>query len=67
VENLLARLEAAPSGEWLRALRAIELLEYFATPEARASLEGLAEGAPEARLTQEAKAALERLERRPAP
>jgi hypothetical protein len=67
VENLLARLEAAPSGEWLRALRAIELLDYFATPEARASLEELAEGAPEARLTQEAKGALERLDRRPAP
>ena len=67
VENLLARLEAAPSGEWLRALRAIELLEYFATPEARASLKDLAEGAPEGRLTQETKAALERLDRRPLP
>jgi hypothetical protein len=37
------------------------VLEYSATPEARQLLESLTRGAPEAQLTQEAKAALERL------
>jgi hypothetical protein len=51
----------APSGELLRSLRAVEVLEMMATPEARQLLQKLAGGAPEARLTCEAKAALERL------
>jgi hypothetical protein len=41
-------------------VRAIELLECLGTPEARALLERLAAGASGARLTQEAKAALDR-------
>jgi hypothetical protein len=45
----------------LRACRAIELLERLATPEARALLEKLAEGAPGAFVTVSAQAALERL------
>jgi hypothetical protein len=44
--------------EQLREIRAIEALGYIATPEAK-----LAEGEPEARLTQEAKASLGRLSR----
>jgi hypothetical protein len=65
IEDLLARLdEAAPSGEALRALRAIEVLEHIGTPEASRLLKALADGAPEARLTREAKAALQRLEKR---
>jgi HEAT repeat protein len=59
VENL-----AGLSGERLRQIRAIEALEYMGTPEARQIIEKLAEGAPEARLTHEAKAALQRLARR---
>jgi WD40 repeat protein len=64
VQQLLGQLAAVPSGERLRALRALEALEQIGTPQARAALEALARGAPEARLTQEAKAALERLARR---
>jgi WD40 repeat protein len=52
--------------ERLRGLRAVAVLEQLGTPEARGLLERLATGAPEARLTQEARASLERLARRPA-
>jgi hypothetical protein len=69
IEGLLNKLPApVTSGETLRALRAMEVLEHIATPGARQLLEKLAAGAPEARLTREAKAALDRLQRRhPAP
>jgi hypothetical protein len=50
-----------PPGDALRVLRA---LEQMGTPEARKLLEQLAGGAAEATLTQDAKAALERLARR---
>jgi HEAT repeat protein len=48
----------------LRALRAVEVLEWVATKEARARLTELAKGAPAARLTREAAAACKRLEGR---
>jgi hypothetical protein len=48
------------SGETVRALRAVEVLEHIGTPAAQRVLEQLVRRAPEARLTQEAKAALER-------
>jgi RNA polymerase sigma factor (sigma-70 family) len=61
-EQLLARIAGAfTSPEQLRQLRAVETLEHLGTAEARALLEALAQGAPEGRLTQEAKAALVRL------
>jgi RNA polymerase sigma factor (sigma-70 family) len=62
IERLLARL-AGPlqQPEPLRAVRAVEVLELASSPEARQLLRSLAEGASEARLTQEAKAALKRL------
>jgi RNA polymerase sigma factor (sigma-70 family) len=66
VESLLEKL-ANPSGERLRALRAVAVLERMGTTEAKRFLEELAGGAPGARQTQEAKAALERLARRPVP
>ncbi len=47
--------------EVLRAVRAAAVLEDIASPEARKLLEGLAQGAPETRLTLEAQAALQRL------
>jgi hypothetical protein len=50
-----------PPSDHLRILRAIEALEYMATPEAKQVLESLAQGAPEARLTREAQASLQRL------
>jgi hypothetical protein len=52
------------SPETLRAIRAVEVLENIATPDARRLLESLAEGAPEAGLTRQAKAALARLPQR---
>jgi DNA-directed RNA polymerase specialized sigma24 family protein len=55
--------QAAPlrPPEQLRALRAVEALELAGTAEARHLLEELANGAPAARLTQEAKASSERM------
>ncbi len=67
LEMLLARLEQPERlPERLQALRAIELLEYIGNSESRKLLESLSKGAPEAKLTQDAKAALERLDRRAA-
>jgi hypothetical protein len=45
----------------VQALRALEALEYFDTPESRQLLEKLAAGPTEAYLTQEAKAITRRL------
>jgi RNA polymerase sigma factor (sigma-70 family) len=65
VEELLEGLrKVAASPERLRELRAVETLEHIGTPDARQVLQTLAEGAPEARLTREARAALDRLSRR---
>jgi RNA polymerase sigma factor (sigma-70 family) len=65
LEQLLAKLYGpAPKGESLRASRGIEALEHIATPEAREVLKQLAAGAAGAWQTREAKAALERLNRR---
>jgi hypothetical protein len=61
-EVLLREIETGvvPAGE-LRALRAVEVLEWSATPEARARLQELAKGASDARLTRSAVAACQRL------
>jgi WD40 repeat protein len=67
VEGILRHLEGAEWGlESLRVLRAIEVLEQAGTPDAQQVLKTLATGAPEARLTQEAKASLGRLSKRTA-
>jgi WD40 repeat protein len=50
-----------PPGEQLRSLRAVEVLEHIHTPAARALLRQPAGGVPEARLTREARTALDRL------
>jgi hypothetical protein len=52
------------SPEALRRIRAIEVLEHIATPEAKAVLQTMATGAPAAVETKDAKAALERLAQR---
>jgi hypothetical protein len=66
LKELLETITApVPSGERLRAIRALEVLELAGTAVARRVLESLAQGAPEARLTQGARAALQRLSRRP--
>jgi hypothetical protein len=51
----------------LRDLRGVQVLEQIATPEAHDHLKKLAAGAREARLTQDAKAAVERLVKRASP
>jgi hypothetical protein len=51
--------------EALRQLRALACLEYAGTTEARAVVESLSRGAGDARLTREAKAAIQRLSKRP--
>ena len=60
LEALAASLEEL-SGPRLRQVRALEVLEMLGTMEARELLKTIAIGAPEARLTEQAKAALERL------
>ncbi|HEV3261097.1 MAG TPA: hypothetical protein VG013_29870 [Gemmataceae bacterium] len=65
-QQALNNLEApGDSPEMLRVLRALEVLERIGTPEARQILETLSKGRPTARETQEAKASLERLDKRP--
>jgi RNA polymerase sigma factor (sigma-70 family) len=63
VKRLLSRLEVL-TPERLRLLRAVEVLEQIEDPAARRLLQKLAEGAPGARLTEAARAALERQARR---
>jgi WD40 repeat protein len=58
LEKLMAKGDDAA---YLPEQRAVEALEHIATAEARELLRKLATGAPEARLTLEAKAALKRL------
>jgi hypothetical protein len=61
-EWLLAKLdEGLPGADELRELRGLEALEMIGTPDAREVIEGLAKGEPGARLTREAKAALQQL------
>jgi RNA polymerase sigma factor (sigma-70 family) len=60
VDSLLAALEA-PTSTQLQHLRAIEILGYIGTPDAHELLRILATGAADARLTEEARASLDRL------
>jgi WD40 repeat protein len=64
LEKLLDISLVVRSPEKLRHLRALEVLEQIATPEARQLLHTMVKGTPDARLTREAKAALDRLNRR---
>jgi WD40 repeat protein len=65
VKDVLERLDSGrPDADTLRGVRAVELLEQLATPEATRLLKALANGAADARLTREAKATLARLNRR---
>jgi hypothetical protein len=61
VQKILAGLGGVPPAATLRALRALQALERIGTPEARRVLRRVAGGAPAARETREARAALERL------
>jgi WD40 repeat protein len=61
IEQILADIEGKEAPFQLRKARALEALELIATPAARELLRSLAQGDPTARLTQEAKAARQRL------
>jgi WD40 repeat protein len=67
LEQLLARPEVmgatGPPPEQLQALRAVAVLEHIGSAEARQVLAALARGDADARLTQDAKASLERLDK----
>jgi WD40 repeat protein len=64
VEPILAKLAGKVlSADQVRVIRAVEVLERLATPEARQVLQTLAEGAPGALPTRHARAALGRLPR----
>jgi RNA polymerase sigma factor (sigma-70 family) len=61
-EELLREMDSGVTPpRQLRAVRAVEVLEWIATPEARAHLLELTKGAPDACLTREAAAACKRL------
>jgi hypothetical protein len=64
LELLLKKPSEAWSGnspEHLRIVRVLETLEFCGTPAARKALQRLAQGAPGAALTEDAKAALGRM------
>ncbi len=68
LEALLADLDCiGPSPQMLRPTRSLELLERIGTAEARRLLEYLAQGSAEADLTQQARAARDRLTRKAPP
>jgi dipeptidyl aminopeptidase/acylaminoacyl peptidase len=67
IQAILEDIESARISQLLQQVRAVEVLEHIGTPEARALLEDIAKGIPEARLTQEGKASLTRLKKRPVP
>jgi len=65
VQAILERLRApVTQPELLQALRAVAVLEDIDTSQARQILKELANGAPQSRITREARASLERMERR---
>jgi hypothetical protein len=65
-EELLTKMgETSLPAAMVRDVRAVEVLEQIGDAEATRQLRRLAGGAPEARLTREAKAALDRLAERP--
>jgi WD40 repeat protein len=61
IEHLLAGAKLPRDPEHLRQLRMVEALEIIGSAEARKLLQRLAGGFPEARLTREARTALERM------
>jgi RNA polymerase sigma factor (sigma-70 family) len=63
-EAMIAAPRPIPAGSFLRELRAVWVLERIGTPAAREVLEKLAGGFSDAPLTQDAKASLQRLDRR---
>jgi WD40 repeat protein len=66
IERLRQIIKQNPvSSDQIRCLRALEVAEKIGTPDAIHLIDSLTQGAPEARLTQEAEYALKRLRARP--
>jgi len=63
IQELLRKIRE-PKGKRLHDVRGVEVLEYIHTPEALSLLQTLSRGAPHARLTVEARQAVERLNAR---
>ena len=61
LEQILSTPFPQITPEALRSVRAIRVLERIATPEARRLLQKIAAGAPEAKLTRQAKGSLDRM------
>jgi hypothetical protein len=61
LEQILKHLSLVPTPESVRTIRAIMVLERIGSADAQGVLATLADGAPGARETEEAKASLERL------
>jgi WD40 repeat protein len=66
-QRVVHLLEELNGPRALRKARSLEVLERIGTPDAEKILKEVAGGAPEARVTREATASLERLSRRPPP
>jgi hypothetical protein len=64
IEHLLERLTKQTPPAALKGLRAVEVLEHLGSADAKHILLSLSGGAPQAQITREAKASLERLARR---
>jgi WD40 repeat protein len=64
LERLVEQAVSQTAAPLLRGVRAIEVLEHSGTPECKHVLVALAGGAPQAQLTREAKASLQRMARR---
>jgi hypothetical protein len=64
LERLLEQITGRTSAPLMRGLRAVEVLEHSGTSESKQILLAVAGGAPQAQLTLEAKASLQRLARR---
>jgi RNA polymerase sigma factor (sigma-70 family) len=62
IEDILKLIDPSSSADLLRGLRAMEVLEWVGSADARQVLKTLAEGDPQARLTRDAKASLRRLQ-----
>jgi len=65
MEQLLDRGRSGPPADWVRAGRAMAVLEHIGAADARAVLQAMARGTARARPTQVADSALGRLARRP--
>ncbi len=63
IQRLLDGVPIIQSGEEIREMRAVSILELVGTAPTRAELTRLAQGEPSAWLTRKAKAALDRLKR----